>query len=255
MGFLARSAAAFALVLGLAAPAHAAGEGVEPPAQNWSFNGIFGTIDRAAAQRGLQVYREVCATCHSLRLIAYRSLAGLGFSEDEIAAMAAQTTNYPAEPDDTGEVGTRPGLPADHFLPPFANEQAARYANGGALPPDLSVIVEAREGGADYIYCFLTGFGEAPADVELMPGMNYNSCFPGHQVAMPNILSDGGVTYAGGHPATVAEQAHDVVTFLTWTAEPNMDERKQTGVKVVLFLIVFAGMMYAVKRKVWSRLH
>jgi ubiquinol-cytochrome c reductase cytochrome c1 subunit len=249
------TALAIAFSLGLGGGlAQAAGEAPEPPARNWSFNGFFGTFDRAAAQRGLQVYLEVCAACHSLNLVAYRNLSELGFNEDEVKAIAARYTVTDG-PDDNGEMFERPAIPADHFVSPFPNEQAARAANGGAYPPDLSLVVKAREGGADYIYAFLTGFGEPPADMELQPGMNYNEYFPGHQVAMPNILMEGGVEFADGTPATVENQAADVTHFLAWAAEPELEARKQMGAKVILFLIIFTGMMYAVKRKVWSDLH
>src|SRR5690606_3504839 len=148
------------------------------------------------------------AACHSLNLVAYRNLSELGFNEDEVKAIAARYTVTDG-PDDNGEMFERPAIPADHFVSPFPNEQAARAANGGAYPPDLSLVVKAREGGADYIYAFLTGFGEPPADMELQPGMNYNEYFPGHQVAMPNILMEGGVEFADGTPATVENQAAD----------------------------------------------
>lgn len=255
MGMFKTTALAIAFSLGLGGGlAQAAGEAPEPPARNWSFNGFFGTFDRAAAQRGLQVYLEVCAACHSLNLVAYRNLSELGFNEDEVKAIAARYTVTDG-PDDNGELFERPAIPADHFVSPFPNEQAARAANGGAYPPDLSLVVKAREGGADYIYAFLTGFGEPPADMELQPGMNYNEYFPGHQVAMPNILMEGGVEFADGTPATVENQAADVTHFLAWAAEPELEARKQMGAKVILFLIIFTGMMYAVKRKVWSDLH
>ncbi len=255
MGMFKTTALAIAFSLGLGGGlAQAAGEAPEPPARNWSFNGFFGTFDRAAAQRGLQVYLEVCAACHSLNLVAYRNLSELGFNEDEVKAIAARYTVTDG-PDDNGEMFERPAIPADHFVSPFPNEQAARAANGGAYPPDLSLVVKAREGGADYIYAFLTGFGEPPADMELQPGMNYNEYFPGHQVAMPNILMEGGVEFADGTPATVENQAADVTHFLAWAAEPELEARKQMGAKVILFLIIFTGMMYAVKRKVWSDLH
>jgi ubiquinol-cytochrome c reductase cytochrome c1 subunit len=149
----------------------------------------------------------------------------------------------------------RPARPSDHFVPPFPNPQAARAANNGALPPDLSLIVKARKGGADYIYGLLTGFTEPPAGLQIAEGMNYNKVFPGHQIAMPPPLSEGAVTYADGTPATVEQMAHDVATFLAWTAEPELDARKRMGVKTILFLIVLTGMLYAVKRKVWAEVH
>ncbi|HYG90765.1 MAG TPA: cytochrome c1 [Azospirillum sp.] len=242
-----------ALALGLASPALAS-EAVHIPTQNWSHSGAFGTIDKAAAQRGFQVYKEVCAACHSMRLVPFRTLAGIGFTEDELKALAA-TYEVQDGPNDAGEMFMRPGIPADRFPSPFPNDNAARAANNGALPPDLSLIAKARMGGEDYLYAFLTGFEEPPADVNLMPGMNYNKYFPGHQVGMPNILQDEGVQYADGTKATVQQQAKDVATFLTFVAEPSLDQRKQMGVKVILFLLVFAGLMYATKRQMWAKLH
>lgn len=255
MGIFKTTALTIALGLGLGAgTAHATGETPEVPSHEWTFDGVFGTFDRAAAQRGLQVYLEVCSTCHSLSLVSYRNLADLGFNEDEVKAIAARYMVTDG-PDENGEMFERPGIPADRFVAPFPNEQAARAANNGALPPDLSLIYKAREGGADYLQAFLTGFEEPPADVELMPGMYWNEYFPGHQTAMPDILMDGGVEFADGTEATAENQARAVVNFLAWAAEPHMEERKRMGAKVVLFLLVFTGMMYAVKRKVWADLH
>lgn len=242
-----------ALALGIVGAAQAS-ESVHIPKQSWPHAGIFGTIDKASAQRGFQIYKEVCSTCHAMHLVPIRTLAGIGFSEDELKALASGY-EVQAGPNDAGEMFMRPGVPADRFPSPFPNDQAARAANGGALPPDLSLMAKARVGGEDYLYAFLTGFEEAPAGVNLMPGMNYNKVFPGHQVGMPNILMPDGVTYADGTKATVEQQAHDIATFLTFAAEPHLDARKQMGVKVILFLIVLAGLMYAVKRKMWSGLH
>lgn len=243
-----------ALLVVLATPARAAGEAPTPPAQDWSFNGIFGTYDRLSAQRGFQVYKEVCSTCHALSLLSYRNLGELGFSEEEVAAIAAQYVVI-AGPDEDGEMFERPAVPSDRFFSPYPNEQAARAANNGAYPTDLSVITKARVGGPDYLYAFLVGFEEAPADTEMMPGMFWNAYFPGHQVAMPNILIDDGVAFADGTGASVAQQAWDVTNFLMWAAEPHLEARKEMGLKVVLFLVVFTGLMYAVKRKIWSDVH
>ncbi|HYD70196.1 cytochrome c1 [Azospirillum sp.] len=242
-----------ALALGIAGAAQAS-EGVKIPEQSWPHAGVFGTIDKASAQRGFQIYKEVCAACHSMRLVPIRTLAGIGFKEDELKALAAGY-EVQAGPNDNGEMFMRPGIPADRFPSPFANDNAARAANNGALPPDLSLIAKARQGFEDYIYAFLTGFEDPPADMNLMPGMNYNKYFPGHQVGMPNILQPDGVTYADGTKATVEQQAKDVATFLTFVAEPHLDARKQMGVKVILFLLVFAGLMYASKRQLWSKIH
>lgn len=249
----ARLAFAAVAILMFAAPARAA-EDVVPPHQHWEFQGFFGTYDRAAAQRGYQVYKEVCAACHQMRFLYYRDLAALGFNEDEVKALAAgyEVTDGP---NDQGEMFKRPGQPSDRFVAPFANDNAARAANNGALPVDLSVVVKAREHGPDYIYALLTGYKDAPKDIALQPGMNYNAFFPGHQIAMPPPLNEDQVAYADGTKATVAQMARDVVTFLSWAAEPEMEARKAMGVKVVLFLIVLAGLLYAVKRKVWRDVH
>jgi ubiquinol-cytochrome c reductase cytochrome c1 subunit len=238
--------------LGAAFAAHAQDE-APLPHQHWSFSGPFGTFDRAAAQRGFQVYREVCSSCHSLNEAYYRDLAGIGLSEAQIKAIAA-SVSVPTIGDD-GQPAERPATPADHFRKPFANDKAARAALGGALPPDLSVIVKAREGGADYVYGILTGFTEPPPGMTLAEGMHYNKVFPGHQIAMPPPLQDGQVTYADGTRATIAQEAHDVVTFLAYVANPEMEARKRTGVKIILFLLVLTGLVIAVKRKVWSRVH
>ncbi|MDR3514636.1 MAG: cytochrome c1 [Azospirillaceae bacterium] len=242
------------LGLGLAAPVCAEEAEISLPHVEWPHDGIFGTFDRAAAQRGFQVYKEICSACHSLNLLYYRDLTALGFSDDEVKAIAAQ---YQVQdgPNDQGEMYDRPALPSDHFKRPFPNDKAARAANNGALPPDLSLIVKAREGGEDYVHAMLTGFEDPPVGVKLMDGMNYNKYFPGHQMGMPPILQPDLVTYADGTKATQDQMATDVATFLTWAAEPNLEERKRMGVKVVLFLLVFAGLMYAVKRQVWADAH
>ncbi|HZH27690.1 MAG TPA: cytochrome c1 [Azospirillaceae bacterium] len=247
-------AAALATVALMSGEALAAGEAVPVPVQEWQHGGIFGTFDRASAQRGFQVYKEVCASCHSMNLLSYRHLQALGFTEKEVQAIAAQD-EVTAGPNDDGEMYQRKAIPADRFKAPFANEQAARAANGGAYPPDLSVIVKARPGGEDYIHALLVGYEQAPAGFQLGQGMHYNKYFPGHQIAMPAPLSEGQVTYADGAPNTVEQMSKDVTTFLTWAAEPNLEVRKQTGVKVMLFLLVMAGMLYAVKRKVWADVH
>jgi ubiquinol-cytochrome c reductase cytochrome c1 subunit len=223
----------------------------EPPPQDWTFNGVFGTFDRSSAQRGLKVYREVCANCHSLDLISFRNLDQLGFSEDEVKAIALEY-RVTDGPNDSGDMFERPGLPTDRFPAPYANEKAARAANGGAHPPDLSLIAKAREGGADYLYAYLTGFHEPPAGVTLDPGRYYNEYFPGHIVGMPDIVVDGAVTYDDDTEATAHQIAWDVTNFLMWAAEPAMEDRKQTGIKVVIFLLVFAGLLYVTKRKVWA---
>jgi ubiquinol-cytochrome c reductase cytochrome c1 subunit len=248
------TAAAAACLAFSAGQGIAADETIHLLKSHWSFDGPFGTYDRAAAQRGFQVYKEVCSNCHPINMIHYRDLTGIGFSPDEVKAIAAgyQTTDGP---NDQGEMYQRPGRPADAFARPFANEKAARAANNGALPPDLSMIVKAREGGPDYVYSILNGYGEPPEGFKVAAGMNYNKYFPGHQIAMPQPLNDGAVTYADGTQATVPQMAHDVVTFLTWAAEPQLEERHQTGFKVMLFLAIATILFYAVKRKIWADVH
>ncbi len=231
-----------------------AAEAMSLPAQSWSFGGIFGTFDRANSQRGFQVYKEVCTACHSLNQIRFRDLRALGFNEDEVKALAAEI-EVTDGPNDEGQMFQRPGRPADRMKSPFPNEKAARAANNGAYPPDLSLIVKARKGGADYLYALLIGYGEAPAGVTIPEGMLYNKYFPGHQIAMPDPLNPDQVTYSDGTKATVDQMAKDVTTFLAWTAEPEMEQRKALGVKVILFLIVLTFLLYAVKRKVWAALH
>ena len=235
-------------------PSNAAEETPPLPRQEWSFFGIFGTYDRASAQRGFQVYKEVCSACHPVKHLFSRDLAELGYSQDEVKAIAAsyQVTDGP---NDQGEMYQRPGRPSDPIPGPFPNDQAARVANNGALPPDLSMIAKARDGGPDYVFGLLTGYKDPPPGFKLLTGMSYNEYFPGQQIAMPPPLSDGAVTFADGTPATVPQMAHDVVTFLTWAAEPNLEHRHRTGFKVMLFLIVMAGIFYAAKRKIWATAH
>ena len=248
------AAAGVVIGLGLGGPLQAAETGQELIQHHWPFEGVFGHFDRAAAQRGLQVYREVCSACHSLKYIAFRNLAELGYSDDEIKAIAAQY-QITDGPNDQGEMFQRPGKPADIFPPPFANDQAARASNNGALPPDLSLITKAREGGANYVFSLLQGFHDAPAGETGPPGTYYNVYFPSHWIGMPPPLSDGQVTYADGTKASVEQMASDVANFLTWAGEPTLEARKQTGLKVMLFLIVLTGLLYATKRKVWAHLH
>jgi len=253
------AASAALVAVALTTPVRAEDE-IKLPSPGWSFKGPFGTYDRAALQRGFQVYKEVCAACHSLNYVHYRDLGpagpdgGIGFSEDEVKAIAAgvQVTDGP---NDNGEMFERAGRPYDKFKAPFANANAARAGNNGALPPDLSLIVKAREGFEDYVYGILTGFSDPPANMKMMEGMNYNKYFPGHQIAMPAPLTDDRVTYADGTKATVAQEAHDVVTFLSWASEPTLEMRKRIGMKTMIFLIVLSGLLYAVKRKVWRDVH
>ena len=248
-----------ALAVIMTGPALAAGTVLEPHPpttfkDGWPQQGLNGTFDRAALQRGFQVYKQVCSSCHSMNLLAYRNLTALGFSDDEVKAIAAGYTVKDG-PNDEGEMFERAARPSDHFVKPFPNEQAARAANNGALPPDLSLMIKARHHGENYVYSLLTGYKEPPADMKMGVGMNYNPYFPGGQIAMAAPLSEGVVTYADGTTASVDQMAQDVVQFLSWAAEPHLEDRKQTGIKVILFLATFATIMYLVKRKIWAQLH
>ena len=247
-----------ALVAGMAAiavPAMAHDhEGAEPAHQDWPFIGVFGQYDKAQLKRGFQVFREVCSNCHSMKLVAYRNLAALGFSEDEVKDIAAEKQVQDG-PNDQGDMFQRPARPSDHIVPPFPNDQAARVGNNGALPPDLSLMTKARPGGPDYVYALLTGFADAPAGVTIPDGMYYNGAFPGHQIAMPPPISDEAVTYADGTKATKEQIAKDISAFLNWAAEPELDVRHAMGVKVLLFLFVLTVMLFAVKKRIWADVH
>jgi ubiquinol-cytochrome c reductase cytochrome c1 subunit len=234
-------------------PPRHAHEQVELSKQHWPHKGVFGVYDKAAVQRGFQVYKEVCSACHALKFLSYRNLEDLGYTPDEVKAVAAQDTVTDG-PNDDGEMFERAALPSDRFKSPFKNDKAARAANNGALPPDMSLLVKAREGGEDYIFGVLTGFEDAPAGLEMQPGMTYNKYFPGHQIAMAKPLSDGQVSYSDGTATSLEQEARDVTQFLAWASEPRMEQRKQTGLKVILFLLAFAGIMYGAKKKIWAKL-
>jgi ubiquinol-cytochrome c reductase cytochrome c1 subunit len=236
-----------------ASQSSAAGGAVELEHQDWHFDGFTGTFDRAALQRGLKVYREVCSACHSMKRIAFRNLADLGYNEAQIKNIAAEYIVTDG-PDEDGEMFERPARPSDYFPSPFANDNAARAANG-AIPPDLSLIVKARPHGADYLYGLLTGYEDAPADANLADGQYWNKVMPGHVIAMANPLSDDQVAYEDGTPTTVEQYSKDLTEFLAWAAEPEMEERKALGFNVLIFLIVFTGLMYAVKKKIWADVH
>ena len=261
-------AAAFFLLIAPAGPLLAQGtshETATPPKNKWSFSSPFGKFDRGQLQRGFKVYREVCSVCHGLSLVAFRNLADPGgpeFTQAQVQAMAASYM-VPAGPneqgqtvDDKGQPLTRPATPADYVPPPFPNEQSARASNNGALPPDLSLIVRARSGGPDYVYSIVTGDGTPlPPGMKMRPGMNYDPYFPGRQIAMPPPLTDGAVTYADGTPNTLDQEARDVATFLTWASEPKMEERKRMGFNVMIYLFVFAGLLYLSYRSIWRGAH
>jgi ubiquinol-cytochrome c reductase cytochrome c1 subunit len=246
-------AAAAALTL-VAGPALAAGEADKPRQQKWSFDGPFGTFDRGALQRGFLVYKEVCSSCHALQQKSYRHLADIGFSQEEVRAIAAGYKVMDG-PNDEGEMFERSARASDRFKAPFANEKAARAANNGAYPVDLSLIVKARHDGANYVYSLLTGYKAPPPGKAMGEGMHYNPYFSGAQIAMAAPLNADAVTFADNTQATVEQMAKDVTYFLAWTAEPEMEARKRMGVQVMLFLIVLSAMLYAVKRKVWADVH
>jgi len=230
---------------------HLSDEGLHPPAYPWSHKGILDTFDHASIRRGYQVYREVCAACHSLDRIAWRNLVGVSHTVDEARTMAEEV-EYTDGPDGEGEMFQRPGKLADYMPSPYPNEEAARAGNAGAYPPDLSLMVKARHAGADYIFSLLTGYIDPPAGVEIREGMNYNPFFPGGAISMARVLYDGLVEYEDGTPATTSQMAKDVVTFLSWAAEPEHDERKKYGIKaVIIFSTLFAISLY-VKRFKWG---
>jgi len=244
-------------------PAFAAGSAPKFESQSWSFNGPFGHYDRGALKRGYQVYSEICAGCHSLKLVAYRNLTEIGFTEEEVKEIAAEA-EIPAEPneegathDDDGERLMRPAKPSDRIAKPFLNEYEARASNNGALPPDLSLMVKARKGGPDYLYALLTGYrDEPPEGFEMVnDDMAYNDVFPGHQIAMTQPLDDESVEYEDGTPMTLDQHSRDVVVFLAWAASPELEARKRLGIKVMIFLLLLTGMLYALKRRIWARVH
>ena len=222
--------------------------------QEWSFKGITGKFDRASLQRGYQVYNEVCASCHSMRLLSYRNLGETGGPEFSIEQVKAIAANFEIQdgPNEEGEMFTRPGRPSDKFASPYPNIQAATAANGGAYSPDMSVLVKSRKGGADYIYSVLMGYEDPPANVKLDDGVYYNKYMEGKKIKMSNPLSEGIVTYADGTKSTEAQMAKDVTTFLTWAAEPTLEARHKMGVRVIIFLIILTTLVYFSMRRLWS---
>jgi ubiquinol-cytochrome c reductase cytochrome c1 subunit len=276
--------AALAGSVGAAQAAEEGGHGPHIERQKWTFGGLFGKFDQAQLQRGFKVYTEVCARCHGIKRLYFRNLVqpgGPAFPEAAVKSLAANNYQVENVPDEQGKVGKRPANLADAFPPPFPNEQAARYAQNGALPPDLTLMARARsidtgapfyrvpdvmlrdilsgyqEGGADYIYAYLRGFTEPPAGMKMADFMNYNTVFPGHQTAMPNpfIAGDGVVKYDDDTPPTVDNYARDVVAFLSWTADPMLDARKRTGLLVMGYLLITAVLFGFAKRRIWSDAH
>lgn len=268
---------AAALTTLVAAPALAAGGAKHPHDIQYSFEGPFGKFDQAQLQRGYKVYREVCSACHSMKLLSFRNLGDKGgpFYDKKyknpndnpyVKALAADI-QVPDIDTETGDEITRAAVPADRFPKPYKNDYAARAGNGGALPPDLSVIAKGRSGGPEYLAAFLTGYEAPPKGLTVPAGQHYNAYFPGdlsagwtgdkHHVppggfvAMPPQLADGKVTFDDGTPSTAANQARDVAAFLMWAAEPKLEERNQTGFAVLIYLLLFAGLLYASYRRVW----
>jgi ubiquinol-cytochrome c reductase cytochrome b/c1 subunit len=261
-------------LLGSPMRASAADEAEKPPTLKWSFAGPFGTYDRAQLQRGFKVYRMVCQNCHSLKLLSFRNLGepgGPGFTPAQVEAVASE---YKVKdgPNDQGEMFDRPARAADHFPPPFENDAQARQVTGGALPPDMSVLAKARgyergfpnfvfdiftqyqELGVDYIVAILKGYEDPPKDFPLPPGTQYNRMFPGHAIGMRKPLVDKQVDYTDGTPQTVDQYARDVAAFLMWAAEPHLEARKRIGFQVLIFLIIFSGLLYFTKKRVWHEI-
>ena len=296
--FTLKAGALAVLAILVAAPAIAAEDAPAIPRQQWTFGGVRGHFDNAQLQRGFQVYKDVCAACHGLKRVRFRNLAEPGgpeFPEESVKALAASWPNQIFDgPNDQGLIATskgaiikRPALLSDPILGPYDNDKAARAAQNGALPPDLSLITKARsgthggsvlativgmprdivgayqEGGADYVYAVLTGYGNPPADLKnadgsafkLEPGMYYNASFPGHQIAMSPPLQPGQVRYQDGTAATVEQYAKDVTAFLAWAGDPHLEQRKSMGWKVLLYLLITTLLVYAAKKRLWSSLH
>ena len=231
-------------------------EKVEYLKTDWSFKGLFGKFDRGALQRGYQVYTEVCSSCHSMKYVSYRNLAEKGgpeFSEAQAKAIAA-SFEVKDGPNADGEMFTRPGKLSDKFVMPYENVKAAQAANGGAYPPDMSVLAKARGGGVDYIYSLLQGYDDPPAGFMLDDGVYYNKFMYGNKIKMSNQLSDGLVEYADGTNATVEQMSKDVTTFLMWTAEPHLEARHQMGFKAIVYLIILTILVYFSMKRIWSRI-
>ncbi|MDG7056191.1 MAG: cytochrome c1 [Wolbachia endosymbiont of Meromenopon meropis] len=218
---------------------------------NWSFDGITGYFDREAIRRGYKVYKEVCAACHSMNRVAFRNLQDIGFSEDDVKRIAA---SYKVKdgPNDLGEMFDRPGIPSDYFVAPFASKEAAAASNNGAIPPDLSLIIKARHDGANYVYSLLTDYQDNKQDEN---GLYFNSYFPTGKLAMAPPLSEGIVEYDDTMPATVENMAYDVVNFLQWAAEPELEHRHKLGFKVIAYFVVLTVFFILTNNKTWNKLY
>ena len=243
------------LVFGLSIKSNSA-EKIEYLKTDWSFKGLFGKFDRSALQRGYQVYTEVCSSCHSMKYLSYRNLAEKGGPEFSIAEAKAIAASFEVTdgPNDDGEMFTRPGKLSDKFVMPYDNVKAAQAANGGAYPPDMSVLVKARGGGVDYIYSLLQGYEDPPVGMNLDDGVYYNKYMYGNKIKMANQLSDGLVEYGDGTTASVEQMSKDVTTFLMWAAEPHLESRHQMGFKAIVYLIILTILVYFSMKRIWSRI-
>ena len=243
------------LVFGLSVKSNSA-EKIEYLTTDWSFKGLFGKFDRGALQRGYQVYTEVCSSCHSMKYLSYRNLAEKGGPEFSIAEAKAIAASFEVTdgPNDDGEMFTRPGKLSDKFVMPYDNVKAAQAANGGAYPPDMSVLVKARGGGVDYIYSLLQGYEDPPVGMSLDDGVYYNKYMYGNKIKMANQLCDGLVEYGDGTTASVEQMSKDVTTFLMWAAEPHLESRHQMGFKAIVYLIILTILVYFSMKKIWSRI-
>ena len=223
---------------------------------NWSFKGLFGKFDRGALQRGYQVYTEVCSSCHSMKYLSYRNLSEQGGPEFTVAQAKVIAASFEVKdgPNADGEMFTRPGKLSDKFVMPYENVKAAQAANGGAYPPDMSVLVKARGGGVDYIYSLLQGYDDPPVGITLDEGVYYNKYMYGNKIKMASPLSDGLVEYSDGTIATVEQMSKDVTTFLMWAAEPHLEARHQMGFKAIVYLIILTILVYFSMKKIWSRI-
>jgi ubiquinol-cytochrome c reductase cytochrome c1 subunit len=251
LGFVIGAGAVGAAAATLIGTARCSEDVVVPPAYPWSFRPEWKSYDVASLRRGHQVYKEVCAACHSLTYIAWRNLVETLYTEEEVIAMAAET-EVEDGPNEDGEMFTRPGKPNDYLPRPYPNEEAARAANAGAIPPDLTEMIKAREQGPDYIFALLTGYRPAPAGVNVREGLYYNPYFPGGAIGMPPPLNDGMIEYEDGTEATVSQMAKDVTEFLSWTARPEQDERRVMGIKVLIYLGALFATSWYLKRFKWS---
>ena len=244
------------LILSIQNITYSAGENYPLLKQDWSFKSFFGTFERASLQRGYQVYTEVCASCHSLKYVSYRNLAEKGGPEFSIEQAKAIASNFEVTdgPNNDGEMFTRPAKLSDKFVMPYANDQEAKLSNGGAYPPDMSVLVKARAGGADYIYSVILGYEDPPEGMKLDDGVYYNKYMYGNKIKMPPQLYDDLVTYADGTPATPEQMAKDITTFLAWTAEPKLEERHKFGFRAIIYLVILTILVYFSMKRIWSRI-